>query len=199
MSITLASKFFGILITGCSHSGKSSLAASLSSKLGVETIHSDDLARHPGRPWPEPQPAVVEFYSSLSAHTVFWLLQAHYQNFNFLIEDMIMQCVAQKTPFIFEGSAIRPSLLQISADLPIRNICLTADELTLRARIQASCNWENLDNDARTIVETFTTRTISDNAELMQTANFNNFEVFRTDAGQSIDNIANNVYRSARH
>ena len=183
-------KYTGILITGSSHTGKSTMAAALAEKLGCKTLHTDEMARHPGRPWPTPKPQVAEFYSTLSADTIFWFLRAHYENFQFQIHQLIDQNIAAETPFILEGSAIRPALLQFDAEVPVRKICLTANADILRDRIRASCDWDNQSPAAREAIDAFTSRTIMDNAELVQTAGANGFEIIETDSDLSISQIA---------
>ncbi len=58
----MASEIKVLLIGGTSHVGKSTLAARLASSLGWSTRSTDQLARHPGRPWRDdasPLPADV--------------------------------------------------------------------------------------------------------------------------------------------
>lgn len=43
-----------ILLGGTSHAGKSTLARAVASSLGWRTLSTDQLARHPGRPWALP-------------------------------------------------------------------------------------------------------------------------------------------------
>ena len=61
-----------ILIGGTSHIGKSTLGKALAIELKGEYIATDNLARHPGRPWSIDKsatikPHVAEYYQSLSA------------------------------------------------------------------------------------------------------------------------------------
>ena len=69
-----------ILISGPSHAGKSTLAHSLSLKLGWSRKSTDKLARHPGRPWTinqKPVPEhVTEHYLSLSVDELIEILHA---------------------------------------------------------------------------------------------------------------------------
>ena len=73
-----------ILIGGPSHAGKSTLAQHLSESRGWKVIATDQLARHPGRPWktpPEtvPQP-VAEHYLSLLADELLADVLQHYRS-----------------------------------------------------------------------------------------------------------------------
>lgn len=191
----LALDRIGILITGCSHSGKSTLAKALAEQLGFTTAHTDQLARHPGRPWPKPKPAVVEYYQSLSAKTLFWLLQAHYENLQFKVDDVIHQLVSQGMPFIFEGSALRPLQLAAHAAPRLRKICLTASDAKLRARIQANCGWERLDNAEKTVVEAFIERRLMDRKDLIETAQQNDFETYDLEDEGSLAQLVNTLAR----
>lgn len=60
----------GILVGGSSHVGKSTFARTLASTRGWELISTDDLGRHPGRPWPSVRPQVAEYYASLTDETI---------------------------------------------------------------------------------------------------------------------------------
>ena len=59
-----------ILIGGSSHVGKSTVSQSLATRLGFSHVSTDNLARHPGRPWkraPEKVSGyIAEHYLSLS-------------------------------------------------------------------------------------------------------------------------------------
>jgi len=58
-----------VLIGGTSHAGKSTPARRLAGDLGWDCLSTDQLARHPGRPWRADQPVpedVVAHYRELS-------------------------------------------------------------------------------------------------------------------------------------
>lgn len=72
-----------ILIGGSSHVGKSALARSLADTLGWRLISTDELARHPGRPWrsaPERVPDhVAEHYLTLPVDELIADVLHHYR------------------------------------------------------------------------------------------------------------------------
>jgi 2-phosphoglycerate kinase len=43
-----------VLIGGTSNVGKSTVAQAVAERLGFEYLSTDELARHPGRPWRTP-------------------------------------------------------------------------------------------------------------------------------------------------
>jgi len=171
----------GFFITGCSHSRKTTLAAALSENLGICHLRTDDMARHPGRPWPNAKPTIADYYGSLTVQTTFFLLQAHYENFQPLIATTIAAQRAKGYDFVFEGSAIRPSLLPSSQHDDLKLICLYADNDIIRARIRKNSDWENQDQSVRMLIDRFTARTLTDNAELAKTAKENGFKMVHTD------------------
>ena len=68
----MSSPLLGILISGTSHVGKSTLAEKLAERLGWAGMSTDKLGRHPGRPWLAIPAPVAEFYSRLTPETIHW-------------------------------------------------------------------------------------------------------------------------------
>lgn len=159
----------GILIGGTSHVGKSTLAKGLAVCLGRELISTDDLGRHPGRPWPTPRPQVAEYYSRLSDQTLHWLLKVHHENMWPLIRQIVEDRRQLSKPFILEGAALRPEYMtQLDPNL-IRPVFLHAEDDFLRARMWGEAGYENVIGAAIGI-EKFIERSIRENREMLEAA-----------------------------
>jgi 2-phosphoglycerate kinase len=170
-------KVSNLLITGASHTGKSSLAASLSQALGWPSISTDSLARHPGRPWPSPPPHVAEFYAALSDLSIFQFLLHHHENMRPLLDRMLADSRTRATPCLWEGSAFRPEYFAPAANSDILMICLWTPAEVLQQRIHASCNYPDLTANQRSLVDRFLARTIADNDALSAAAKTRNIPV----------------------
>ena len=100
-----------ILIGGSSLAGKSSLAAKLSEELGWETVATDYLARHPGRPWradgSQVPPHVVEHFLSLAPEELLEDVLRHYRSLTPRICELVENGPEH---LILEGSAVLPEL-----------------------------------------------------------------------------------------
>jgi len=154
-----------LLIGGSSHAGKSSLARRIAERLGGETISTDSLARHPGRPWRRPPHEVplhvVEHYRDLSPEALLASVLAHYRAMWPLAEDVIRaRLQAAAVPLVLEGSALWPPL---AAALPwpgVRALWLTADPALFRGRIEAESGYAAASPSARALIEAFIARTL---------------------------------------
>ena len=100
-----------ILIGGASLAGKSSLAAKLSEELGWDTVATDYLARHPGRPWRDDGSQipghVVEHFLSLYPSELLDDVLRHYRSLAPRIREIVE---GDAEGLILEGSAILPEL-----------------------------------------------------------------------------------------
>src|SRR5688572_16517995 len=100
-----------ILIGGSSFAGKSTLAAKLGTELGWETLATDYLARHPGRPWRDDgssvPPHVLEHFLLLSPAELLQDVLRHYRSLAPRIRELAK--IAQGG-LIIEGSAVLPAL-----------------------------------------------------------------------------------------
>jgi len=95
-----------ILIGGSSHTGKSTMAEALATRLGWPMRSTDYLARHPGRPWSRPSskvpPHVTEYYRT--------------SDMDFLLADVLRHYRETIWPKVVE--IINPYLLAHSQNPP---------------------------------------------------------------------------------
>lgn len=159
----------GILISGSSHVGKSTLAARLAQALGCHAISTDSLARHPGRPWPEVRPPVAEYYSQLSLETVYWFLRAHHENMWLGLRQRIEAESCARKLFVFEGAALRPEYISTLLCDEISGVCLHANEDFLRERMRREAQYDQSKTSQR-IINKFIDRSLRDNAEMYEAA-----------------------------
>ncbi len=153
-----------ILIGGTSHTGKSTLAQSFGAALGWPVISTDDLARHPGRPWPRPKPHVTECYTKLSTETLVTLLHHHHQT----LRPLLVQ-KAEAGPVVIEGNAVRPEFWPNPVPHICLRLCLIGSERDLTQRINHSAvGTGHLKNV--TLVESFLARTLHDQNHLLTAA-----------------------------
>ena len=171
-----------LLITGTSHTGKSTLAARLGATLGWPVVSTDALARHPGRPRPIPRPHVAEMYERLSVETLHTLLLHHHAN----MVPVVRQALRQR-PVIVEGNALRPELYAPDLAPGARMACLTAPDDVLRARIRASSDWATRTPRHKAQIDAFIARSLCDNAALASSAQRYTVTVFDTASDGSLD------------
>jgi 2-phosphoglycerate kinase len=160
-----------ILIGGSSHVGKSTLAQYAANKLGWNCLSTDKLARHPGKPWIQPNKKiipkhVVEHYKNLSPKELFIDVISHYEK-NVLpqVEDI----VRSEEYLIIEGSALYPSLVRnLVNEKGVKAIWLTASEQLFRNRIYKESNFDNVSDDEKYLIEKFLHRTLLYNKRMME-------------------------------
>lgn len=152
-----------VLISGTSHTGKSTLASSICEASGWAILSTDRLGRHPGRPWPTVRPHVAEFFASLSDETIYQLLLHHHENMWPLIERLLLDHRWSEKPLVLEGSALRPEYLKDLASKETAMICLYSDHDFLRDRMQRQSGFDRLDERHRGIVRKFIQRSLHDN------------------------------------
>ncbi|SER96595.1 hypothetical protein [Rhizobium sp. NFR03] len=156
----------GIFIAGSSHMGKSSLAKRLGKNTGWRVISTDDLGRHPGRPWPDVKPQVAEFYTSLSVETLHWFLKVHHENMWPRLLQIIEWQETVEEPFIMEGTALRPEYLSTLDTARYRTVFLYAPDAVLRRRVEDASDRRNATTQQQKIVDRFIERSILDNQNL---------------------------------
>lgn len=159
-----------VLIGGTSHVGKSTLAAHLANALGCKTISTDQLARHPGRPWPIIPRPVVDFYERLPAETIYWFLRVHHENMWPMLERMIDDHVRVGGNLVLEGSALRPEYVAPVLSEAITGVCLCAPDAFLRLRMQAEAGYLKASDPDRSVMDKFIERSLQDNAEMCEAA-----------------------------
>ncbi|TCM55890.1 hypothetical protein C8J36_103256 [Rhizobium sp. PP-F2F-G48] len=182
----------GLFIAGTSHVGKSSLAARLGGSLGWTVISTDDLGRHPGRPWPEVKPQVAEFYTGLSPETAHWFLKVHHENMWPRLLQAIEWQETLEEPFILEGAALRPDYLSTLDLARYRIVFLQAPDAVLRQRVETASDYDHATSERKHLIDRFIERSILDNHAL--SAGFDALGVPATDADAStIDALAADI------
>ena len=162
------------LIGGTSHAGKSTTARAAAARLGWETISTDKLARHPGRPWPTPTwvvpDHVAEHYRTLATEELIDSVLAHYRGMWPMVRERIETRAADAgaPPLVLEGSALWPELVA-ELELPsVRAVWLTADDALFDARIRRESGFEQAGPEGRRLIESFAARTRRYNAMMMR-------------------------------
>ena len=163
-----------VLVGGSSHVGKSTLADSLAAKLGWRRISTDNLARHPGRPWklePEQVPDhVAQHYLSLSIRELIADVLHHYEINVWPQVATIATLTATDTAtprIVVEGSALWPSLVA-TLDIPgVAAAWLTASNAVFEQRILASSQYRTKSPRGKMMVGKFLKRTIVYNQKMM--------------------------------
>ncbi|MFF0270202.1 shikimate kinase [Kribbella sp. NPDC004536] len=146
-----------LLIGGTSNVGKSTVAQVLAQRLAFSYVSTDQLGRHPGRPWPDPPAHVTEHYRSLTASELLDALLAHYTR----MQPRVQELVAQSTGLVLEGSGVWPPYVTAPA------VWLTADEALITTRIHTSSQYAALTPDRRHLVDKFVARTLAYQAKLL--------------------------------
>lgn len=160
----------GLLIGGTSHCGKSTLAHHVGEALGWRVQSTDQLARHPGRPWLSIPAPVEEFYETLSAETIYWFLRVHHVNMWPLLVRTLAEEQAAGHGFVLEGSALRPEQLAGIDDTGLLCVCLFADADFLAERMRRDSLYADQDGRQKRLIDAFITRSLRDNAELHRAA-----------------------------
>ena len=156
-----------ILIGGTSHVGKSTLGRRLAEELGWSYLSTDQLARHPGRPWrsggdriPDD---VEDHYNHLSVAELMDSVLSHYRSNVWPIIDAIVRS-RLNNPFdlglVFEGSAILPDLIGRAGYSRVAAIWLTAPDHLITERVRRSSNYETRSDAERRLIDAFLRRTI---------------------------------------
>ncbi len=158
-----------ILIGGPSNVGKSTLAQSLSSKLGWHCTSTDSLARHPGRPWGRVRQHVAEHYLSLSPDELIEDVIRHYTSMWPDIRSMITSHASDPSSerLILEGSALWPeSVVTLRLD-GVGAIWLTASDGLLQERIYKASGFEQALAREKAMIDKFLGRTHRYNVRMM--------------------------------
>jgi len=151
-----------VLIGGTSNVGKSTVARVLARRLGFEHVSTDQLGRHPGRPWVigegEVPAHVAEHYRSLTGEQLVDALLDHYELMWPRIEELVTTPAAG---LVLEGSGIWPAdVARLSAPYTTA-VWLSADEDVLAARMHRASGYDDLPADSRHLVDKFLARSIS--------------------------------------
>ncbi len=182
-----------ILITGTSHVGKSTLADLLSARLHYETISTDSLARHPGRPWPGIPAPVEEYYAQLSAETIHWFLKIHHHNIWPLIRAMIESRLGTGTPAIFEGAALRPELISPLLSNTVAAVFLHASNDFLVERMRSYARYDDATAQKRRIMDAFNERSLRENTYMLVSAREHHIPVVDVTQPQAFETLLTDI------
>ena len=165
-----------LLIGGTSHAGKSTVAGLLADQLGWDRLSTDQLARHPGRPWRNgeslPQDVVRYYTESDTAVRLAQVVQHYTQNVYPIVSAIVASRLAN--PFdrglVLEGSAVWPS--EVASGLPQRCavVYLVAEERALRDRIGRSAGYASRKAEERLLIDAFIARAVAMQTELVAIA-----------------------------
>ena len=157
-----------LLIGGTSHVGKSTLAKRLAAASGWRHLSTDELARHPGRPWradgarlPDD---VVRYYSRGSADERVESVLRHYRENVWPIAEAIVRSHLNN-PYdpclVLEGSAMLPEQVHAAAFERARWVWLTAPHESIRQRIQAGSAFDGRSAGEKALIEAFLERALA--------------------------------------
>lgn len=163
----------GIAIAGSSHAGKSTLARRLRDAVHGKLISTDDLGRHPGRPWPTVRPQVAEYYARLSDDTIHWFLKVHHENMWPQIVQTMRPPHQLARPIVLEGAALRPEYIA-AFNKDFLMFFLYADGSFLRARMEQESRIKEVDLSTAAIFEKFIERSLRENDEMFKAAQIAN-------------------------
>ncbi|MGI9326766.1 MAG: hypothetical protein ACR2PZ_16220 [Pseudomonadales bacterium] len=169
-----------LLIGGTSHLGKSTFAKRLASQLGWKYLSTDQLARHPGRPWREdgsPLPVdVVAHYTELSTDALADSVLQHYRQNVWPIADALIRSHLHN-PYdpclVFEGSAILPDEVRAAAFDGVGAVWLTAPEDLIANRIRQSSGYEGRSSAEKQLIDAFLRRSLYINRALTHSVSAN--------------------------
>jgi cytidylate kinase len=145
-----------ILIGGTSHVGKSTLSQRLAEELGWNYLSTDQLARHPGRPWKVGDRSVpddvVEHYTNLAVPELVDSVLQHYRSNVWPIIDAIIQSRL--------NNPILPEQVCVAAFPRVNAIWLTAPDHLITERIKRNSNYGIGTSAERKLVDAFAKRTL---------------------------------------
>jgi 2-phosphoglycerate kinase len=163
-----------LLIGGASHVGKSTLAQRLAADRGWDYRATDQLARHPGRPWqakPKQVPNhVADHYRLLSADELVADVLRHYRE---MVWPSIAAIVNDRATdrLILEGSALLPELVNTLNLANIAAIWLTATNEFLSGRINAESDYGSRSPSEKILIDQFVARKNLFNERIIHTVN----------------------------
>lgn len=196
ISLPVTSEPKMVLVGGASHVGKSTLCASLVSLPGWNSMSTDQLGRHPGRPWVSSQRRVVrqhvaEHYLSLSAEELVKDLLDFQRKMWPTIERIIKHrlTVHNQTRLAFEGSALLPENTGKFQGEDVKALCLAASPEFLQRRIHEGSRYSSLSTEATHLVDKFIKRNVLLNEHYVETAKANGVTVVDVEAGIGIEQL----------
>jgi 2-phosphoglycerate kinase len=198
-----------VLIGGTSHAGKSTTAREVADRLGFDCRSTDQLARHPGRPWRTPErevpPHVAAHYRGLTVEELLASVREHYERLWPRIEQLITEYVdGSAAGLVLEGSALWPARVAQLTELTrlaaphIAAVWLTADDDLLRARIRAGGCYRRATDEERYLMDQFTARTLRFQAVMLADVTELGLDRIDLGGGRPVAEVADEVLRLAR-
>jgi 2-phosphoglycerate kinase len=183
-----------ILIGGTSHTGKSTLAKHLAEERSWVHVSTDNLARHPGRPWGAPgaRPHVARHYLELSEGELLRSVLAHYRNMWPLIDGLVRKHATDKTVprLVLEGSGLLPENVVLVRTQHVVAIWLTASETLLKSRIYRASAYEQQEIQHRRMIDAFVARTGNFDRAMMTSVQKLNLPFLTVPDSASIEDLA---------
>ena len=189
----------GLLIGGSSHCGKSTLAQRVGEALGWRVNSTDNLGRHPGRPWLGIPSQVEEFYEALTDDTVYWFLRVHHTNFWPLLTRIIVDEKAAGGGFVLEGSALRPESLATLDDPELLAVCLHAKPEFLTERMRTESGYAHRDARQQRLIDKFITRSLRDNQDLREAAKEHGIRSIDVADADGLERATEQLLQDLRH
>lgn len=189
-----------LLIGGTSHVGKTTLARQLAGKLGWSHLSTDQLARHPGRPWSTDQTPVpddvIAHYSGLGTAELVTALEQHYQdNVWPIVEALVRSHVNNpyEPHLVFEGSAILPRLAVAAGFDHASCIWLTSTSELIIRRILDTSNFDERTQAEKQLINAFLHRTLAFNETVMESARQLGQQTLDASAPEALDTLADHT------
>ena len=182
-----------LLLLGTSHVGKSTCAHRISHAIGWPVISTDQLGRHPGRPWTGVPDPVMEFYLRLTNDAIHWFLRVHHENMRPVIQSKVRTLREAGDSFILEGAALRP---EYCPDWKIDGalvVCLHVEPLALRERIERESRHARQDDRTKIAIEKFVERSIRENEAFIEAATRHDIPLMDVTAPDSADRLARDL------
>jgi len=185
-----------ILIGGTSHVGKSTLGRRLAEERAWDCLSTDQLARHPGRPWKVGEGRVpddvVQHYTELSVPELAESVLLHYRNNVWPVVDAIIHS-RLNNPFdiglVLEGSAILPDMCSMAEYARVGAMWLTAPDHLIAGRIKQSSRYETSTAAERRLVDAFLERSIAFNRIIKDSAESNGQSVVDASSGTVFETL----------
>lgn len=182
-----------LLIGGTSHVGKSTWGERLAREQGWRHLSTDQLARHPGRPWrsdQQPLPDdVIDHYSGRhgdgAAEALVAAVLHHYRHNVWPIVAALVRSHVNN-PFdpglVLEGSAILPDQALVAQFARCHGVWLTAADATIRERLLQESRYDTRNAGEQRLIEAFLGRTLAFDGQVTAAARRNGQPVLDTGA-----------------
>ena len=146
--------------------------------MGWNHLSTDQLARHPGRPWRSDETGlpndVITHYSSLTTTELVDSVLRHYKQNVWPIVDALVRSHVNNPDdpcLILEGSAILPEPVVTSQFEHTRSVWLTAADDFIKERVHDDSQFATRTEDEQLLIEAFLARTLAFNELLMESVN----------------------------